>query len=127
MQYRFLTFMSIIASAAIMLGIAGRPASAAPLSRLVDNGSVEAGLVQKVHSRHCRTRYGSVRHWHRRYGHVHRKWHRHGRCYSHRRYNRRYRYRRAYVGPRYYGYRRYRYRRFYRPRHRRGVSIRLRF
>ncbi|MFT5510923.1 MAG: hypothetical protein ACI89J_004022 [Hyphomicrobiaceae bacterium] len=124
MQHRYLTFMSIIASAVFVLVVAGRPATAAPLSRLIDNSAAETGLVQKVHGRHCRRRYGGLRHWHGGYGHVHRKVHRHGRCYRSRRYTRRYY--GAYVGPRFYGHRRYGYRRYGR-RHRRGVSIRLRF
>ncbi len=131
MLHRIIVLVSFIATvSAITIGAVGSTA-AAPLVRLHDDmASTDGGLILKVHSRHCSTRYGHVRHWHGRRGHVHRRWHRHGRCYSYRRryyrpyraYYRRPYYRRYYARPRFYGYRRH-----YRRRYRRGVSIRLRF
>ena len=132
MRLRIMVLLSFIASiCAGTVGLSGS-AAAAPFARL-QGDAVRSGndLIQKVHGRHCSTRYGAQRHWHGRRGHVHRRWHRHGRCYSYRRryYRPAYRvyYRRYYARPRFYGYRRYGYRRFYRSRYRRGVSIRLHF
>lgn len=126
MRHRFMMVLSFIATILLVVAGTSGASSASPLGRL-HNADSGKGLVEKTHGRHCSTRYGFQRHWHGRYGHSHRRWHRHGRCYRVRRYyyrpyRRRY-YRRYYAGPRFYYGRRY----YYPRRFRRGVSVRLYF
>jgi len=84
-------------------GLVAQPAGAVTAPSIGSTNTQTNNLVHHVHGRHCRKRYGPVRHWHGRYGHVHSKWHRHCRRY----------------------YRRYYRPHYYRPYRRPGIYLRI--